>query len=64
MVNAPRAPPAAYKFGEVQAGSRTRGGDVVGVFLKKLTPAALIWLTPAETRWFSVPFELHDVALP
>lgn len=27
-------------------------------------PAALVWLTPKATRWFMVPFELRDVAVP
>jgi hypothetical protein len=33
-------------------------------FAKGLKPATLIWLSPSETRWSSVSFELHDLALP
>jgi hypothetical protein len=29
-----------------------------------LPPATLVWKTPAETRWHTVPFELHDIAVP
>ena len=27
-------------------------------------PATLVWKTPTETRWHTVPFELHDLAVP
>jgi hypothetical protein len=27
-------------------------------------PTTLRWLPPAETRWFTVPFELRDIAVP
>ena len=43
------------------------GREVITLWLnfsKQVTPATLIWLTPSETRWLPVPFELHEVALP
>ena len=27
-------------------------------------PATLGWMTPIETRWHAVPFELHDIVVP
>lgn len=27
-------------------------------------PATLGWMTPTETRWHTVPFELHDIVVP
>jgi hypothetical protein len=27
-------------------------------------PSALTWLTPQQTRWITVPFELHDLPVP
>ncbi len=33
-------------------------------FSKRITPETLVWLTPPETRWLTVPFELHDLRLP
>jgi hypothetical protein len=33
-------------------------------FAKQLKPTTLVWGTPAATRWLTVPFELHDLAMP
>jgi hypothetical protein len=62
--SAPHGPRAAFQFGEIR---HEAGREVIawrGYFSNKLTPATLIWLTPPETRWLPVPFELHDVPMP
>ena len=43
------------------------GRDVIAwnlFFAKQLRPTTLAWRTPAGTRWLTVPFELHDLAMP
>jgi len=58
------APQAAWELGEV----RQETGRAVLPFRFYLAndvhPATLLWLTPPETRWFTVSFELHDLELP
>ena len=34
------------------------------IMSKRKMPATLMWLTPEETRWLTVPFELRDIPLP
>jgi hypothetical protein len=58
------APLAAREFGEVR---HEAGRDVLPCrfyLAKDLRPDTLLWLTPPETRWFTVPFELQDLELP
>jgi hypothetical protein len=58
------APEAGRQFGEVR---HEAGRDVMSwklYYSKRLRPATLLWLTPPETRWLAVPFELHDLAMP
>jgi hypothetical protein len=61
-----RWPPtkAGRRFNEL----RHEGGrDVISwnvFFAKQLKPTTLVWGTPAATRWLTVPFELHDLAMP
>jgi hypothetical protein len=61
----PATPPeAGRRFREVRHES---GRDVMSwnlYFSKRLRPATLLWLTPPETRWLAVPFELRDLAMP
>ena len=43
------------------------GREVATLWLfvsKRVKPATLIWLTPSETRWLTVPFEMHGLKLP
>ncbi len=57
-------PQAGRQFREVR---HAAGRDVMSwnlYFSKRLRPATLLWLTPPETRWLVVPFELHDLAMP
>ena len=57
-------PQAGRQFREVR---HAAGRDVMSwnlYFSKRLRPATLLWLTPPETRWLEVPFELHDLAMP
>ena len=57
-------PEAGRQFREVR---HEAGRDVMCwnlYFSKRLKPATLLWLTPPETRWLTVPFELHDLAMP
>ena len=57
-------PEAGRQFREVR---HEAGRDVMSsnlYFSKRLKPATLLWLTPPETRWLAVPFELRDLALP
>jgi hypothetical protein len=57
-------PEAGRQFREVR---HEAGRDVMSwnlYFSKRLRPATLLWLTPPETRWLAVPFEVHDLAMP
>ena len=57
-------PEAGRQFREVR---HEAGRDVMSwklYFSKRLKPATLLWLTPPETRWLAVPFEVHDLAMP
>jgi hypothetical protein len=58
------SPEAGRQFREVR---HEAGRDVMCwnlYFSTRLRPATLLWLTPPETRWLAVPFELHDLAMP
>lgn len=57
-------PEAGRQFREVR---HEAGRDVMCwnlYFSKRLRPATLLWLTPPETRWLAVPFEVHDLVMP
>lgn len=59
-----RPPEAGRQFREVR---HEAGRDVMCwnlYFAKRLRPATLLWLTPPETRWLTVPFELQDLEMP
>jgi hypothetical protein len=59
-----RPPEAGRQFREVR---HEAGRDVMSwnlYFSKRLRPATLLWLTPPETRWLTVRFELHNLAMP
>jgi len=48
--------------------SRQGNRDVVRGYIQMYDPTqmptTLRWLTPNETRWMTVPFELHDIGVP
>jgi hypothetical protein len=57
-------PEAGRQFRKVR---HETGRDVMSwnlYFSKRLKPATLLWLRPQETRWLTVPFELHDLVMP
>jgi hypothetical protein len=59
------APPeVGRRFGGVR---QEAGRDIASwtlIMSKRKTPATLLWLTPEETRWLTVPFELRDIPVP
>jgi hypothetical protein len=50
----------------VRNGIRAEGGREVASWQLSCSrlPATLTWLTPEETRWLTVPFELQDIPVP
>ena len=57
-------PEAACQYGDTRLEAGREVISTVFYFSKHLTPSTMLWLTPPETRWCTVPFELDNPAMP
>ena len=59
-----RMPEAGWEFHGVRHEGERDIASWRTLFSKRDRPETLLWRTPEDTRWLTVPFEFHDLKVP